>query len=114
MPQKHFLSIMRVASGSQFFLYFSFFGLDFFNKFLTKFLTPKGLNVRMVDKPVLVNVTWAHSFFRFFETFCEHVPRNKLRGKKENAFFGPMDQKLCVFEVSRRSLGRASMCWSQW
>jgi hypothetical protein len=57
MPQKHFLSIMRVASGSQFFLYFSFFGLDFFNKFLTKFLTPKGLNVRMVDKPVLVNVT---------------------------------------------------------
>jgi hypothetical protein len=28
-------------------------------------------------------------------------------------FFGPMDQKLWVFEVSRRSLGRAGMCWSQ-
>jgi hypothetical protein len=24
-----------------------------------------------------------------------------------------MDQKLWVFEVSRRSLGRAGMCWSQ-
>jgi hypothetical protein len=36
--------------------------------------------------------------------------------KKKIIFFGPMDQKLWVFEVSRRSLGRAGpagMCWSQ-
>jgi hypothetical protein len=32
---------------------------------------------------------------------------------KKNAFFGPTDQKLWMFEVSRRSLGRAGMCWSQ-
>jgi hypothetical protein len=28
-------------------------------------------------------------------------------------FFGPTDQELCVFEVFRRSLRRAGMCWSQ-
>jgi hypothetical protein len=28
-------------------------------------------------------------------------------------FFGPTDQKLWVFEVFKRSLGRAGMCWSQ-
>jgi hypothetical protein len=27
--------------------------------------------------------------------------------------FGPTDQKLWMFEVLRRSMGRASMCWSQ-
>jgi hypothetical protein len=32
---------------------------------------------------------------------------------KKIVFFRPMDQKLWVFEVSRRSLGRAGMCWSQ-
>jgi hypothetical protein len=76
-------------------------------------LTPKGLNVRTVDKPVLVCVTWAQPIFRFFEFFCEHVSRNKLRGKK-NAFFGPTDQKLWMFEVSKRGLGKAGMCCSQW
>jgi hypothetical protein len=49
-------------------------------------LTPKGLNVRMADKPVLVSVTWAHTIFRFFETFCEDVSRNKLCGKKKSYF----------------------------
>jgi hypothetical protein len=33
---------------------------------------------------------------------------------KKNTFFGPTDKKLWMFEVSRRSLGRAGMCWSQW
>jgi hypothetical protein len=65
----------------------------------------------MADKPVLVSITWAHIIFRFFETFCEHESCSKLRGKKK-AFFGPMFQKLWMFEVSRRSLGKASMCWS--
>jgi hypothetical protein len=32
---------------------------------------------------------------------------------KKNAFLGPMDQKLWMFEVSWRSLGMAGMCWSQ-
>jgi hypothetical protein len=31
----------------------------------------------------------------------------------KNLFFGPTDQKLWVYEVFRRSLGRAGMCWSQ-
>jgi hypothetical protein len=32
---------------------------------------------------------------------------------KKIVFFGPTDQKLWVFEVLRRSLGRAGMFWSQ-
>jgi hypothetical protein len=32
---------------------------------------------------------------------------------KKNAFFRPTDQKLWMFEVSRRSLGRVGMCCSQ-
>jgi hypothetical protein len=34
-------------------------------------------------------------------------------GGKKIVFFGPSDKKLWVFEVFRRSLGRAGMCWSQ-
>jgi hypothetical protein len=49
-------------------------------------LTPKGLNVRTANKPVLVGVTWAHTIFGFFETFCEHASRTKLRGKKKSYF----------------------------
>jgi hypothetical protein len=52
----------------------------------TLYLTPEGLNVRTVDKPVLVSVTWVHTIFRFFETFCKHASRNKLRGKKKTHF----------------------------
>jgi hypothetical protein len=33
--------------------------------------------------------------------------------EKKIVFFGPMDQKLWTFEVLRRSMGRAGMCWSQ-
>jgi hypothetical protein len=33
--------------------------------------------------------------------------------RKKIVVFGPTDQKLWVFEVSRRSLGKAGMCWSQ-
>jgi hypothetical protein len=49
-------------------------------------LTPKGPNVRTADKPVLVTVTWAHTIFRFFETFCEDASHRKLRGKKKSYF----------------------------
>jgi hypothetical protein len=42
------------------------------------------------------------------------VPRNKLCGNSTNFIsFGPTDQKLWKFEIFRRSLGRANMCWSQ-
>jgi hypothetical protein len=33
--------------------------------------------------------------------------------EKKNVFFEPMNQKLWMIEVSRRSLGKAGMCWSQ-
>jgi hypothetical protein len=49
-------------------------------------LTPKGLNVRTADKPVLVCVTWAHTIFWFFETFFEYASFNKLHGKKKTHF----------------------------
>jgi hypothetical protein len=77
------------------------------------FLTSKGLNVRTADKPVLVCVISAHTIFRFFETFVNMCLIVSFAGKRKNAFFGPMDQKLWMFEVSTRSLGRAGMCWSQ-
>jgi hypothetical protein len=40
----------------------------------------------MVDKPVLVSVTCAHTIFSFFE-FCEDASCNKLRGKKNRIFW---------------------------
>jgi hypothetical protein len=43
--------------------------------------------------------------FWIFETFCDSVPRHKLRGSTNFVFFGPMDQKLWVFEVFRTSSG---------
>jgi hypothetical protein len=76
-------------------------------------LTPKELNVRTADKPVLGNITLSHFIFRFFETFCEHAPQNKLCGSTNFMIFGPTDQKLWMFESFKRSLGRAGMCWSQ-
>jgi hypothetical protein len=68
----------------------------------------------MVDKPVLGSVTWPHFIFRFLKTFYECASRNKIRVSTNFVIFGPTDQKLWVFEVFRRSLGRAGMCCSQW
>jgi hypothetical protein len=76
-------------------------------------LTPKGPNVHMADKPVLGSVTRFYFIFRFFETFFEHAPWNKLCGSIYFIIFGPTDQNLWVFENFRRSLDRAGMCWSQ-
>jgi hypothetical protein len=64
------------------------------------------------------NRFWATSldlilFFGFFETFCEHAPSNKLCGSTNFIIFGPIDQKLWVFENLRRNLSRVGMCWSQ-
>jgi hypothetical protein len=47
---------------------------------------PKGPNVRTADTPVLISVTWAHTIFRFFETFFEDMSRRKLHGKKKSYF----------------------------
>jgi hypothetical protein len=52
-------------------------------------------------------------FLDFFETFCEHAPRNKIYGSTNFIIFELMDQNLWMFENFRRSLGRAGMCWSQ-
>jgi hypothetical protein len=64
------------------------------------------------------NLFWAGSldlkfFILYFETFCEDAPRNKLCRSINFVLFGPIDQKLRVFEVFRRSLGRAGICCSQ-
>jgi hypothetical protein len=50
-------------------------------------LTPKGPNVSTVDKPVLVNVTWAHTIFRFLDFFCEDASCSKLCGEKSRIFW---------------------------
>jgi hypothetical protein len=41
------------------------------------------------------------------------VSRSKLRGNTKNVLFRPTDKKLWIFEVFRRSLGKAGMYWSQ-
>jgi hypothetical protein len=41
----------------------------------------------MVDKPVLVSVTWTHTIFRFFEYFYEDAVNSKLRRKKNHIFW---------------------------
>jgi hypothetical protein len=51
-------------------------------------------------------------FLDFWELFVKMRLAVTFAGKK-NIFFGPTDQKLWVFEVFRRSMGRAGMCWSQ-
>ena len=77
-------------------------------------LTPKGPYVPRVTKPILGSVTWPHFIFRCFETSCEDAFHNKLCVSTDFIIFGPIDQKLWVFKVIRRSLGKVGMCWSQW
>jgi hypothetical protein len=52
-------------------------------------------------------------FFNFLKLFVKMRLAVSFAGIKKVVFFGPMDQKLWVFEVFWRSLGRAGMCWSQ-
>jgi hypothetical protein len=47
-------------------------------------------------------------FFRFFETFCEHVWK-KLCKSTNFIIFEPMDQKLWGNENFRKSLGKVGM-----
>jgi hypothetical protein len=41
----------------------------------------------MADKPVLVNVTWAHTIFRFFETFMKMRLAVSFAGIKNRIFW---------------------------
>jgi hypothetical protein len=50
-------------------------------------LTPKGLNVRMADKPVLVCVTWAHTIFRFLKLFVNMRLAVSFAGEKKCIFW---------------------------
>ena len=52
-------------------------------------------------------------YFQIFRIFCERSPQNKLHVSTNLIIFGPMDQKLWVFENFRRSLGKVGMCCSQ-
>jgi hypothetical protein len=75
-------------------------------------LTPKGLNVPGVTKPVMASVIWPHIIFRFFETFCKSASRHELRVSTNFIIFGHTDQKLWVFEVFGQGLAKVGMCWS--
>jgi hypothetical protein len=60
------------------------------------------------------SVSLEHTLFLdFLKLFVNMRLASSFAGKKKTAFFGPTDQKLWMFEVSRRSLGRAGMCCSQ-
>jgi hypothetical protein len=51
-------------------------------------------------------------FLDFLKLFVKMHLAVSFAGKKI-VFFGPTDQKLWMFEVLKRSMGRAGMCWSQ-
>jgi hypothetical protein len=51
-------------------------------------------------------------FLDFLKLFVKMHLTVCFAGKKI-VFFGPTDQKLWMFEVLKRSMGKAGMCWSQ-
>jgi hypothetical protein len=59
------------------------------------------------------SVSLEHTLFLDFLKLFVNMHLALRFGEKKIVFFGPTDQKLWMFEVSRRSLGRAGMCWSQ-
>jgi hypothetical protein len=65
------------------------------------------------------NRFWAPSydltlFLDFILLLLPNMSLNKLRLSANFMILGATDQKLWVFEVFRRTMGRAGMCWSQW
>jgi hypothetical protein len=64
----------------------------------------------MGDKPVLGCVVWSHTIFRFLNIFLPTISLNKLRVSINFMILGATDQKLWVFEVFWRIMGRASIC----
>jgi hypothetical protein len=70
-----------------------------FASFRAQWLTPKGLNVPGVTKPVLGSVTCSHTILRFFETYWKDVSHHKLRVSTNFMILGATDQKLWMFKV---------------
>jgi hypothetical protein len=81
-------------------------------KVVTTNLTPKGPNVCTADKSVLVSALDLTLFLEFLKLFVKMRLAISIMGKKI-VFFESTDQKLWMFEVLKRSMGRAGMCWCQ-
>jgi hypothetical protein len=54
-----------------------------------------------------------HILFLDFSNFFVKISLAVSFAGKTIVFYGPTDQKLWMFEVFKRSLGRVGMCWSQ-
>jgi hypothetical protein len=54
-----------------------------------------------------------HTLFLDFLKLCVNMRLAVSFAGKKNAYFGPTDQKLWMFEVSRRSLDKVGMCCNQ-
>jgi hypothetical protein len=52
-------------------------------------------------------------YFQIFWIFCEDASRYKLHVSTNFIIFGLTDQKLWMFEVFKRSISMAGMCYSQ-
>jgi hypothetical protein len=59
------------------------------------------------------SVSLEHTLFLDFLKLLVNMRLAASFAGKKITFFGPTNQKLWMFEVSRRSLGRAGMCCSQ-
>jgi hypothetical protein len=77
-------------------------------------LTPKGLNVHGVTKPVLVSVVSPHTISRFFETFCEDASHNYLRVSANFMILGARFKSYgCLKFLGRVWPGRACVVANQ-
>jgi hypothetical protein len=60
------------------------------------------MSIRRTNR-FLVCVTWAHTIFRFFETFFEHASRSKLRGEKKSIFWTYGSKVMDVWSFKEKS-----------
>jgi hypothetical protein len=65
-----------------------------------------------------INRFWSVSleltlFLDFLNIFVKMGLAVSFAGRKKIVFFGPTYKKIWTFEVLRRNIGRAGMCWSQ-
>jgi hypothetical protein len=89
-------------------------GFIFLWHFWKLVLTPKGRTGPTGAKPVLGSVVSTHTIFRIIEYFFPpNASRNKFCISANFMILGATDQKLWMFEVLRRGLVRAGMCWNQ-
>jgi hypothetical protein len=92
-------------------LFLEFLAIKHVYWYIIRILTPKGQTGPTGAKLVLGSVVWTHTIFRILEFFSKCIS-NKLRVSANFMILSAMDQKLWMFEVLRKSLGRAGMCWS--